>query len=499
MTDRNLQSADANTLASLICAGNLSATEVMESTLEVIKARNPSINAICSLDEDYALSQARENDKLLANLTSAERQELVKDRPFFAVPSVLKDLGTAEARLSSTMGSALFGEVQFASDGDLTQRYKQAGVSFIGRSTSSELGLSPTSEGTNYGAPTRNPWNQEHSAGGSSGGAAAAVAAGMVKIAHGGDGGGSIRIPSACCGLVGLKTSRGLTPFGPSKGESWGGMVSEHMLTVSVRDCAIAMDVGAGASDGAPYTGPHFSERFAAVCERATQQFAPLRIGYVPLDQLPKLDEPVAEQYQLFISKLADLGYTLVPVAQPFQAHDVLKHVVPIIAMNAWNAIHLHLAKSPDSVLEKLQPTVQSMVRYAQQISGVDYIGHVNGIHALGYGFDRFMRIEHGIDALELPVLSEEPAKLGRFALDWDDYEAYRFGKNSLLDYSPFCPLANATGAPAISLPAGYAEASGLPIGMQLMSTHGRDDTLLQIASVYERHHPWQRYATMQA
>lgn len=495
MIDRVLQTVDANELAQCIINGDFSATSLMQRTLERIQERNPTINAVSSVNEEYALAQANESDRFLATLGSSQRKELAADRPFFGVPSLLKDLGTAEKNLPSTMGSSFFGEVKFDLDGDLVQRYRRAGVSFIGRTTSSELGLSPTSEGPNYGTPTRNPWNPEHSAGGSSGGAAAALAAGMVTITHGGDGGGSIRIPSACCGVVGLKTSRGLTAFGPSKGESWGGMVSEHMLTVSVRDCAIAMDVAAGASAGAPYTGPRFEKRFVDICADAKSQPPRFRIGYVPRDKLPAISDEVARQYQRFIEKLSDLGFALCPVELPFSTDQVLRHVVPIIALNAWNAISQHLANTPGASLEKLQPTVQSMVEYAKKISAVEYIGHVNGIHSLGYGFNRFMTGDTHIDALALPVLAEEPARLGRFALDWEDYEQYRFGENSLFDYSPFCPLANATGTPAIALPTGTAPGSGLPIGMQLMSTHGRDDTLMMIASAFEKHHPWQRYA----
>ncbi|PZQ03378.1 MAG: amidase [Variovorax paradoxus] len=494
MMDFAEQGLDATALAAGLVQGAYSCTALMQDVLARIAARNPDINAVCLVDADHAAEQAEGNDRLLAGLDTAARAALLQARPFFGVPSLLKDLGTADPRLPSTMGSAYFGQVRFAQEGDLTARYRQAGFSLIGRSTSSELGLSPTSEGPSYGGPTRNPWNRAHSAGGSSGGAAAAVAAGMVPIAHGGDGGGSIRIPAACCGLVGLKTSRGMTPFGPARGESWGGMVSEHMLTVSVRDCARALDVAAGASPGAPYVAPSFVRRFAEVVEQvqAAGTVAPLRIGIVVQDS-PALDDAVREAYAQFGRRLAQLGHVCVEVPMPVAPREVMQHVVPVIAQNAWAAIEAHGRACGNSALDGLQKTVQSLVRYAQRMSASDYVRHINGLHALGRRFADYLAAT-GIDLLALPVLAREPAPIGRFGLDWDDYEDYRFGDDSLLQYSPFCPLANATGCPALALPAGLSPRR-LPLGMQLVAPLGHDDRLIAVGAQYEAAFPWQRYA----
>lgn len=488
------QGLDATALAAGLVQGEYSCADLMQHVLDRIAARNPEINAVCLVDAAHAAEQAEGNDRLLRGLGTAERAALLQARPFFGVPSLLKDLGTADPRLPSTMGSAYFGQVRFAHEGDLTARYRQAGFSLIGRSTSSELGLSPTSEGPSYGAPTRNPWNRAHSAGGSSGGAAAAVAAGMVPIAHGGDGGGSVRIPAACCGLVGLKTSRGMTPFGPARGESWGGMVSEHMLTVSVRDCAGVLDVAAGASVGAPYAAPGFARRFAdGVGDvQAGGAVAPLRIGIVAQDG-PTLDEAVRGAYARFGRRLTELGHVCVEVPLPFTPREVMQHVVPVIAQNAWAAIEAHGRATGNTALDGLQKTVQSMVAYAQRMTASDYVRHVNGLHALGRRFADHLA-STGLDLLALPVLAREPAPIGRFGLDWDDYEDYRFGDNSLLQYSPFCPLANATGCPALALPAGLSPA-GLPLGMQLVAPLGHDDRLMVIGAQYEVAFPWQRYA----
>jgi len=493
-----LESLDASALAEKIANGELTCADLTNQVLDNIRQKNPQINAVCSYDEELAGRLAEQGDKTLASLSAADRARLFERQPFFGVPSLLKDLATADPNLPSTMGSAYFGKVSFAADGDLVARYKQAGFHLIGRSTSAELGLSPTTESPSYGEPTRNPWSLNHSAGGSSGGAGAAVAAGMVPIAHGGDGGGSIRIPASCCGLVGLKTSRGMTPFGPARGESWGGMVSEHMLTVSVRDCARTLDIAAGASPGAPYPAPHFDRAFADIAASAQrgERTRQLRIGLMIPETSPELDDEVRRGYALFGRQLQELGHQVVPVAMPFSPQELLSHVVPIIAMNAWAAIDAHArAKGPQANPELLQRTVQSMVQYAQSMTAAQYIGHVNGIHALGRRFADFMRTQL-IDSLALPTLAQIPARIGRFAMDWDDYEHYRFGEDSLLAYSPFCPIANATGCPAVSLPVTRSE-QGLPIGMQLVAPLGRDDLLIEIAAAYEREYPWDRYSPL--
>jgi amidase len=491
---------DAVAITEQLLNGDCTAQELMQSTVERLKAANASVNAVCSLNEDLAFQLAERHDQQLAGLTAVQRQALGQQKPFFGIPSLLKDLGTADPALPSTMGSAFFGDVHFKEDSDIVARYKQAGISFIGRTTSSELGLSPTSEGPNYGGPTRNPWNLRHSAGGSSGGAAAAVAAGMVPIAHGGDGGGSIRIPASCCGVVGLKTSRGMTEFGPARGESWGGMVAEHMLTVSVRDCARLLDVTLPqAASGNPYAAPHFERSFADTYDqaRAGQRFQSLRIGCLLPQTGPALSDEVARVYADFCRRLEALGHTVVPVAFPITPEQVLGHVVPIIAQNAWSAIEAHAKLHPDADMGLLQPTVQSMVAYARQTSATDYIRHVNGLHALSRAFHRFMTVDAGLDLIALPVLAQSPAAIGHFGLDWDSYQDYRFGADSLLQYSPFAPLANATGCPAISLPSGQSIDNGLPLGMQLMAPFGKDDVLIGVAAQYEQHFPWQRYAPM--
>ena len=236
------QGSDALALADLILRGELSAREALESAIERGERVDGQLNALCNPAHDAARAQADALDTRLreARRSSARLAALRRSSPFFGVPMPLKDLGTAAIGLPSTMGSRLFGAIAWDVDSALVARYREAGFVLYARTTSPEMGISPSTEAVAYGGPTRNPWNPAHSSGGSSGGAAAVVAARVVPIAHASDGAGSIRIPAACCGLVGLKPTRGLIPSGPLSGEGWGGLATEHVVSLSVRDSAMA-------------------------------------------------------------------------------------------------------------------------------------------------------------------------------------------------------------------------------------------------------------------
>ncbi|MEK9775694.1 MAG: amidase, partial [Quisquiliibacterium sp.] len=259
--------ADATELAELIARGELSAAQALEDSLQRAAQLNPLINALCLQRPEQARQLAAGIDELLvhARRTPGAIDSLRRVRPFLGVPTVLKDTGTAALGLPSMQGSRLFGEIQWPFDSELVRRYRHAGLVPFARTTSPELAISPSTEALAYGGPTRNPWNLEASPGGSSGGAAAALAARIVRIAHGTDGAGSIRIPAACCAVVGLKPTRGLVPMGPLAGEGWGGLLVEHMLTLSVRDCAAALDASAGTDIGAPYSAPPYAQALPGV------------------------------------------------------------------------------------------------------------------------------------------------------------------------------------------------------------------------------------------
>lgn len=492
--------ADACALAEDIVFGRTSASAELSQTLARIEAINPDVRAVASVNGELGMARAEAMDRDLARLDRAARIALLARQPFYGVPLLLKDLSTAAQGLPSTMGSRLYGQVEWPQDANLVQRYRAAGLVPFGRTTSSELGLSPTTESPCYGPPTRNPWQREHSAGGSSGGAAAAIASGMVRIAHATDGGGSIRIPASCCGLLGLKPSRGLVPLGPDKGEGWGGLAVEHVLSVSVRDCAAALDVSAGMDAGAPYAAPALSgSARAKVAEvmAAPERLERQRIGVLPTQTTDwQLDEDVAAVLSQAVRFLGSLGHGVEPIDEPVSARETLQHMLALIACNASAAIQRREAQLGRAHRQdELQATTRGMLRYAEGIRGTEYAAHVAAGHAATRRLSRLLAAHPPaaagqFDLLLSPVLAGPPARLGRYAMDWEDYLDYRLGPEGLIRYSPFTPLANLAGCPSIAIPFGTSR-QGLPIGIQLSAALGQDHLLLRLAAQVQALRPW--------
>ena len=217
---------DALGLAELVRDGEVSPRELVVTAIERIDVLNPQINAVIH--------------RLYEDALAAADQQL-PDGPFAGVPFLLKDLLSLYAGAPTRNGSRICEQYVAPYDSELVRRYRRAGVIIVGKTNTPEFGLTPFTEPELFG-PTRNPWDVSRTSGGSSGGSAAAVAAGMVPMAGGGDGGGSIRIPASCCGIFGLKPTRGRTPTGPVEGELWEGAAIEHVLTRSVRDSAVMLD-----------------------------------------------------------------------------------------------------------------------------------------------------------------------------------------------------------------------------------------------------------------
>ncbi|MGB3146323.1 MAG: amidase family protein, partial [Paracoccaceae bacterium] len=252
---------DATGLAALVREGQVSATELLDTALARVAARNPALNAVVLLQEDVA------------------RQSIARglpEGPFRGVPFLLKDLGCEAVDFPSHNGSCLQKATRYARDSSIFERIRATGVVTFGRTTSPESGIGAATESAVYGGPTRNPWNLAHTPGGSSGGAGAAVAGGLVPVAHGSDGGGSVRIPASSTGLVGFKPTRARLPDGPYVGEGWAGMAIDGFLTRSVRDTAAFLDACHGADLGAPYWAPPLLASHMAALERPPE---PLRIA----------------------------------------------------------------------------------------------------------------------------------------------------------------------------------------------------------------------------
>lgn len=474
---------DARALAERVVHGELSAQQLLQQTAVALREADARLHCVSLWSLEVGEARAAALDaELAACPDDAARAALLKRRPFFGVPLLLKDVGpaTAHREIPSRMGSRLFGAGgrPWPAQGALADRYLDAGFVPFGRSTSPEFGISASTEAVANGGPTRNPWQPDHSAGGSSGGAAAALAAGAVAIAHANDGAGSIRIPASACGLIGLKPSRGLMPNGPLVGEGWGGLTIDHMLTRTVRDCALALDVSAGADAGAPYAAP---PRPASFVDDLQQPLPRLRVGLV--NRFFEGD-PVHPEVRAAIDHLARrleaLGHHVEEATLAFGTLDVVQPLMRMVAAGTSMVLQgIERQRGRPIGSDEIEPTTWGAMQLGRTLSGADFLSAQAAVHALG----RQMAHWHERHELLLtPVLAEPPARLGRWAMNEPDFLRYRVGPEGLWRYSPFAPLANATGAPAISLPAGLSS-GGLPIGAMLSAPFGHDAMLLRVAA----------------
>ena len=484
---------DGLALAEAVARRETTAVAVLDRALEQAARLNPQINALDTMAPEVARERAARIDAELEALPDdAARLATLQRRPFLGVPLPLKDLGTACVDLPASMGSAFFRLIRFERDSELVLRHRAAGFIPFARSTSPELGLNPSTEATVYGGPTRNPFNLAHSSGGSSGGAAASVAAGIVPLAHATDGLGSIRIPASCCGLVGLKPTRGLMPAGPFGGESWGGLATEHVVSRSVRDSAAALDLTAGADEGAPYAAPPIpAGGYLAAVQAAVR-------GEMPRLRIALLDHafdgsPVHPEIAAAVNRLArlleGLGHVVERAAPTLDVvADMLMPALEIVASGTTMTVDARaaaLGRAPRE--DELSATIHGAIEVARGVTGARYLKQLGALHAVSRRMAAFWR-DH--DVLLTPMLAQPPVILGRFNMTRRDFIAYRTGADGIAPYSPFAPLANITGQPAISVPAGMT-AQGLPIGAQFVGRFGADATMLALAAEVEVHQPW--------
>ena len=372
-----------------------------------------------------------------------------------------------------------------ARDSFFTERVKGAGLVSLGRTNTPELALLPVTECAAHGA-TRNPWSLDHSPGGSSGGASAAVAAGLVPLAHASDGGGSIRIPAAHAGLVGLKPTRGRCSFGPKRGERWSGFSAELVVSRSVRDTAVFLDAAAGPGPGDPYSAALPSRPFASALEAPP---APLRIGL--LDASPRegleLSPECAAAARHAGALLESLGHR-VETSHPAALGDAaaLGQYVNVVACNIARALvatgeRVGRTLGPDDV----EPLTFALAERGHAISGPELLGTLEGVH--GFGRQVAAWWEEGFDLLVTPTTAQPPPRVGAIASTPEEpLRAFLLSA----PYGAFTSPFNQTGQPAISLPLGQSEA-GLPLGVQLVAATGREDLLLAVAAQLEEAAPW--------
>lgn len=465
----DFENEDALGLANMVAAKKVSAKELLESAIRRAEELNPKYNFIAQKLYDYGHARVA-------------RGEL--QGPFAGVPWVIKDLNTHIAQQPTGQGSRYFNGFVATVTSELVRRYERAGLVIFAKTTTPEFGLTPTTESLATGA-TRNPWNPEHTSGGSSGGSATAVALGVVPAAHATDGGGSIRIPASCCGLFGLKPSRGRVPMGPLRTEGWGGMSSHHAVTRTVRDSAALLDATHGVEVGSRYGAPTPPRPFLQEVGRDPGK---LRIAMMlePLSGT-RVDPECIAATRAAAKLCESLGHH-VEEASPVVDVAALGRASFAIMSTAIAAdledrhMATGIAIGPE-VIEKV-----TLAFYAQGMAtkGVDVARANNIMQTAAIAVAQFME---RYDLILSPTLAAPPAKLGVLGLSPEDIAAYF---KAVSEFSPFTGLFNQTGAPSMSVPLAMSK-DGLPIGIMFSARYGDEATLFRLASQLEVSTPWGR------
>ncbi len=485
---------DATELAARIARREVCCVELLRAALARLDVCNPQLHAVVYDWREQALEQARAFDALAPG-------DARRAAPFAGVPFLLKDLGQDLRGLPASWGSRARRGVRAAATSAVVRRWQAGGLLVLGKTNLPELALKAVTEPALFG-PCRNPWDLQRTPGGSSGGSGAAVAAGIVPLAGASDGGGSIRIPAAYCGLFGLRPSRGRVSHAPQADEFWEGASSTHVLTRSVRDSALALDVVAGAEPGDPFA-------VAAPARPYAQQIATppgrLRIGF-------SVDSPLGgevhadhvEAVQRAAALLRELGHDVEPAAPCIDgmalAQSYLGMYFGQVAAEVRRCRREFGARNTDFELD-----TRALAAIGESMPAAAYVQ----LHQRWNGFARALAEFHARhDLLLTPTTAQPPARIGELdAPAWQQHALRALlglGLGGLLRRSgmvedlarvslartPFTQLANLTGVPAMSVPLHHG-AAGLPVGVQFIASWGREDLLLRLAAQLEAAHPW--------
>lgn len=468
-------------LAHLVREGIVSPLELLETCIARIEQKNPQLNAVIHKMYDQARLQIKQSHA--AGL-------------FYGVPFLLKDLLAEYAGEPLQFGSRFARHYISEEDCELVKRFKQAGLIIVGKTNTPEFGLSPTTEPTFFGA-TRNPWDLSKSSGGSSGGSAAAVASGMVPMAHGGDGGGSLRIPASFCGVFGLKPSRGRTPTGPQVMQVWQGMVVQHVLTRTVKDSAAMLDILNGPELGSPISLPkaHFS-----YLDSLAKPMPSLKIALL---QQPFFQSEIHSDYQKALMQsaelLIDLGHVVEPVSFNMNSSEVALAFIIMVAAETAEYVSLLSLKLQDKANKhELETTTAVLCEVGEHFSAKDLSWAYYILDKVRVQFAEFFLSYNCMLSLTMP---SPPPTIGEF-------KPLRYERNILeilrhlpygpllrkltrrisakyLSFTPFTPLFNITGQPAMSVPL-FKDSQGMPIGIHFAGQMQDELTLLALAQQLE-------------
>ncbi len=454
-------------LAELVRSGELTSRELVDASLARVDALQPELNAFVDVDHDGARA-------------AADAIGPGDERPFAGVPIAIKN-NRSVTGMRLTMGSEFMGDFRAVHDHNVVRRLRAAGFVIVGTTCLPEWGISPITESRRFG-PTRNPWDLARTPGGSSGGAAAAAAAGMVPIAQGNDGGGSLRIPAACCGLVGLKPQRGRISLAPEVGEQF--LVQDGVLTRTVRETALLLDVLAGPELGDASWAPQPAEPFARA---AAREPGTLRIAMTTT--MPLLDaelDPACERAARDAAQLlVDLGHEVEDVQAPWRAPGMLDLFTAAFgpALSAQIAFAGLLAgRAPEQA--DVEPLSWGLWERSKGIDSVTAQLAVFQLQALGRAIVTWA---DPFDAVLTPALAQKPVAIGELDPCGPD-PAGTFERGG--HFTPYTAISNVTGSPAISLPL-YEHDDGLPLAVQLIGRPAQEGALLALASQLQAARPW--------
>jgi amidase len=459
---------DATAQADLVRRKEVSSLDLVDAAIARIERLNPTLNAVVTPMYEHARARAR---------------EMPADGPFAGVPFLVKDLLAECAGVAVTQGSAFLGG-HYVSDHDseLVNRLKRGGLVVIGKTNTPEFGILPTTEPRLFG-PTRNPWDAGRTPGGSSGGSAAAVAAGLVPMAHANDGGGSIRIPASCCGVFGLKPTRGRNPLGPHYGDIFGGLVAEHAVTRSVRDSAALLDATAGPDRGDPYWAPPPARSYQAEvgADPGRLRIAVMTTAATGVPVHPDCVEAVGAAAGL----CTDLGHDVIQAAPELDGERL-----PHLFITLWSAgvawtiedWARRIGRAP--VAAEFEPLTWALYEMGNRRTAAAYLLALQDAQRISRDVGRFF--SH-FDVWLTPTLGEPPPPLGAFDSPADDPMRGLFRSATFV---PFTPICNLTGQPAMSVPLHW-NGDGLPIGTHFVARFGDEATLFRLAAQLEAARPW--------
>lgn len=488
MTHDEYTTRDALDLSDLVRSGDVTATELLEVALDRIRGLNPTLNAVVRLMEADARDAAAKPPS----------------GPFSGVPYLVKDLHSHCAGHPTSAGSRLLSDVVMTYDSELVLRTRASGLIIAGKTNLPEWGLVPYTEPEWFG-PCRNPWDPERTPGGSSGGSAAAVAAGIVPMAGGGDGGGSIRIPAACCGLFGLKPTRGRTPTGPDQGQLWRGAAVEHVLTRSVRDSAAMLDATRGADPGAPYHAPPPDGPYLGDVGRDPGS---LRVAYTtqPLIGAPEVHPDCRAAVEDTASLMEELGHRVEPAEPPVDGSAFARAFLTMVAVElSADLAEVRERTGTRPRRGQVEDTSRAVALLGGATGATDYALALRTLEAVGRTTGPFFET---YDLLLTPTVASPAPPLGSLAPSPLEKVLLKLmgalGSGTvikaagLLDsladtafaFTPWTPVFNATGQPAMSVPLTW-NAEGLPVGSHLVGQFGREDLLLRVAGQLEQARPW--------